>query len=218
MPSEVEICNLALQYLGEPAILSLTDTGDNAARTCAVNFSQARDEALSAAQWSCAKRQAALPRLGAAPLYKWAAAYQLPTDFLRLCEIDGSNAWTPAEYFDRQGSTLLMGRGVDAETYAVVCIEYIARIEDTTQFDPLLVECLALILGAKMARTLTGSDAKGPQLREEYERVALPKARTLNAQQIYSGKNHPIRQMLGGSFLQKARRSGDASHVGLETW
>lgn len=219
MPSETEIANLALQHLGESPIIALTDTGDKTSRTCAVNFAQARDEALQTAPWSCAKKQVALSRLAQAPLFKWAAAYQLPGDFIRLLEIDGLNAWLPAEYFDRHGDTLVMGRGTDADEAAdTVNIEYIFRQTDTSRFDPLLVECVAMNLAMKMARTLTGSDSKGQQLREEYERIVLPRARTLNAQQIHSGKNHPVRSMLRRSLLNRARQAGDASHVGLEPW
>jgi hypothetical protein len=219
MASETDICNLALQHLGESQINSILDTGDKVSRTCAVNYGQARDEALQTAPWSCAKKQAALSKLADEPLYKWSAAYQLPSDFIRLVEIAGCNAWSQSEYFDRMGSKLYLGRGdwdgteEDADT---VNIEYIFRQSDTTVFDPLLVECLALILAMKMARTLTGSDSKAQALREEYERVVLPRARTLNASQLYTGKNHPLKQQLRRSVLNRGLR--DASHVGYETW
>ncbi|GAA5120679.1 hypothetical protein JIN84_05885 [Luteolibacter yonseiensis] len=200
MPSPTDIANLALQHLGESRITSITDTGDKVSRTCGLNYPQARDEALQTAPWTCAKAQATLTRLSQAPLHKWKAAYQLPVDFIRLCEVGGGGAWFPSEYFDRMGSRLVLGRG-DDETPVTLDIEYIFRQEDTSTYDPLLVECLALLLASKMARTLTGSDSKAQALRDEYERVALPRARTLNAQQIYSGKNHPLRQMLGRSVL-----------------
>lgn len=200
MPSPTDIANLALQHLGESRISSISDTGDKVSRTCGLNYPQARDEALQTAPWTCAKKQARLSRLAEAPLFKWRAAYQLPVDFIRLCEIGGSGAWFPAEYFDRLGNRLVLGRGED-EPPATVDIEYVFRQEDSSCYDPLLVECMALLLAAKMARTLTGSDSKAQGLREEYERVALPRARTLNAQQIYSGKNHPLGVMLGRSVL-----------------
>lgn len=209
MPSETDIANLALQHLGESRINSIEDTGDKVSRTCKVNFAQARDEALQSARWGCAKTQAALSKLAQAPLYKWRAAYQLPADFIRLIEIEGEDAWTPKEYFDRQGNKLLIGRGEDAEDMPdSINIEYISRVEDTTLFDPLLVESIAMLLAMKCARALTGSDSKQAELRKEYEQVVLPRAMTLNAQPINSGANHPIRQMMAKSFMNRARHTG----------
>jgi hypothetical protein len=216
MPSPTDIANLALQHLGESQIEDIDATGDKTSRTCGINFPQARDEALQTCPWSCAKKQVTLDLEDTAPIYKWTSSYALPEDFIRLCEIEGVDAWLPAEYFDRQGNLLFMGRGTEDEPAATVNIEYIFRQTDTTVYDPLLVECVAFVMAMKMARTLTGSDSKAKELREEYERVILPRARTLNAQQIYSGKNHPIRAMLRRSFLNRARGFGDASHVGYD--
>jgi hypothetical protein len=210
MPSETDIANLALQHLGESRINSIEDTGDKVSRTCRVNFAQARDEALQCARWGCAKTQAALSKLATAPLYKWRAAYQLPADFIRLIEIEGEDAWTPKEYFDRQGNKLLIGRGCDEDEDMPdsINIEYIRREEDTTIYDPLLVECMAMLLAMKCARALTGSDSKQAELRREFEQVVLPRAMTLNAQPINSGANHPVRQIIAKSFMQRARRTG----------
>src|SRR6478736_1305662 len=209
MPSETDIANLALQHLGESRISSIEDTGDKVSRTCAVNFAQARDEALQSARWSCAKKQDSLSKLADAPLYKWHAAYQLPADFLRLIEIEGANAWTPREYFDVQGKTLLIGRGlIDDEMPETIIIEYIRRETDTTVFDPLLVESIAMLLAMKCARSLTGSDSKQSELRQEYERVVLPRAMTLNASPINSSLNHPVRELMAKSFMNRARRTG----------
>lgn len=206
MPSETDIANLALQHLGESRINSIEDSGDKVSRACRVNFNQARDEALQSARWSCAKTQATLSKLVELPLYKWRAAYHLPADFIRLTEIEGCDAWTPKEYFDRQGRKLLIGRGDDEDDMSeTINIEYIARIEDTSLFDPLLVECIATLLAMKCARSITGSDSKQAELRREYEQVILPRAMMLNSQPLNSGVNHPIRQLLSKSFLHRAR-------------
>lgn len=207
MPTETEIANLALQHIGESRIASIDDPLDKVSRTCRVNFNQARDEALQTARWGCAKKQGSLSKLATAPLTKWAAAYQLPVDFLRLIEIDGDDAWMPREYFDRLGDTLVLGRGWDYEDVSEsIIIEYICRLTDCTRFEPLLVEVVAMLLAMKCARTLTGSDSKAQELRQEYEQVVLPRAVTANAAPIYSGHNHPIRQVMRKSFMNRARR------------
>ena len=186
MASELDICNLALQHLGESRITSTLDTGDKPSRTCAINYPHARDEVLALAPWACAKTYAELdlaePDL---PSPKWKAVYQLPSDLLRLVEVAGLNAWHPSDHFDRMGGLLYVGRGEPLEDPPeTIGIEYIWRQTDATAFDPLLVEAISVKLAMKMARTLTGSDGKARELREELERVIMPQARTANAAQI----------------------------------
>jgi hypothetical protein len=206
MPSEVEICNLALQHLGESSIISLDDTGDKTSRLCGAAYPQSRDSVLQTVPWACAKKQAILSRLADAPVYKWTAAYQLPVDFLRLLEIEGENGWEPSEYFDRLGDQLVTNSDL-----STIRVEYIFCQTDSTKFDPLLVECIALVMAMKMARGLTGNDNKAQALREEYERIALPRARTLNATQLYTGKNHPVRKRLSRSLLNSSILEGRES-------
>lgn len=206
MPSPTDICNFALLHIGETSIISLTEDTDKTTRVCATAYPQARDEALMTAPWPCAKRQETLSRLSADPAFTWASAYQLPNDFLRLTVIASCNAWDQTEYFDRQGDKLMLKNGWFTDDEAsTINIEYIHRLEDSTKFDPLLVECIAIILAMKIVRSLTGSDTKAAQLRQEYEQVILPRATSVNFSQLYSGKNHPIRKMLNSSFLRRSR-------------
>jgi hypothetical protein len=209
MASKTDIANLALQHLGTSKINSLEDAGDKVSRTLALNYPQARDEVLQSARWSCCKKQATLSKLADEPLFKWASAYQLPSDCLRLVEIEGDNAWVGREYFDIQGKTLLIGPADDtADMPDTLNIEYIASIDDPTFYTPLLIECIALKLAAKCARTLTGSDSLADKLAEQYLKFAEPQAIMVNAQATNSGKNHPIRQILAKSFMGKARKTG----------
>lgn len=206
MPSPTEICNLALLHIGETSIISLTEDTDKTTRVCATAYPQARDEALQSAPWPCAKRQTVLSRLADSPEYGWSGAYQLPNDFLRLVEIQGCNAWGQTEYFDRMGDKLVTSPGwYSDDPAATIKIAYIAKLEDSTMFDPLLVECMAIILAMKIVRSLTGSDTKASQLRQEYEQVILPRAMMVTFGQLYSGANHPIRKQLNSSFLRRSR-------------
>jgi hypothetical protein len=204
MPTETEIANYALQHLGESQINSLYDTGDKVSRTCGLCYPQARDEVLSMAPWSCAKKATTLSRIAGDTGTKWLAAYQLPTDLIRLVSIAGANAWMPTEYFDRMGGVLYVGSPLaTADSETVLSIEYVSRQDDASQFDPLLVEAIACKMAMKMAKTLTGSDGKAKELREEYERVILPHARTVNATQLYTGKNNTVMQRLKRSLLNR---------------
>lgn len=201
MASETDISNFALQHLGQSQIASSLDTVDKESRLCALNYPQARDEVLAAAMWSCAKRSGTLSKLPESPAYKWGAAYQLPTDFIRLVEIEGQTAWTQTEFFDRQGDLLLINRGGE-DGPCSLNIEYISRLEDASRYDASLVEAIAIKLASKLARSLTGSESRAMELRKEYEQVILPNARTIHAAQLYSGKNHPLRQIMQRNFLR----------------
>jgi hypothetical protein len=211
MASPTDIANLALQHLGESPINSIEDTGDKVSRTCKVNFEQARDEVLQAARWTCAKRQVAVSKLSQAPLYKWSAAYQLPSDFLRLVEIEGEDAWVPREYFDLHGKTLLLGRDQEFDDLpASLNIEYLRKLEDTTLFDPLLVDAISLKLACRCARILTGSDTLAGDLMRQFEQVVMPRAMTINTSQVSSIANPPHRKFIRNSLMMRARRTTDS--------
>jgi hypothetical protein len=218
MASETDIANLALQHLGIDPIITIEETANKVSRTCKVNFDQARDEALMTAMWSSAKKQETLTKLTEVPVFNWSAYYQLPADFLRLIEIDGESAWMAEEYFEQHGKKLAVGRGSDSGP-ETVSILYIRQETNPTLFEPLLVETIAMLLAIKCARTLTGSDNKAQSLREEYERIVLPRAMTVNAAQLYTGHNHPIRKFLNRSFLGRSRSGAslldDSSRINI---
>ena len=215
--SSTKIANLALQKIGEARINSLDDEADKNARVCKLNYEQARGEALMACRWRFAKKQTSISKLAAAPTYKWQAAYQLPSDCLRLTEIQGDDVWIPKEYFDIQGKSLMLYDSNDFDVPAdTVNIEYIADVTDTTYFDYLFTNVLALKLASMIARPLTGSDSLGPQLTQELETSALPKAMEINGHQLYTDSNAPIRAMMAKSGLHRSRRAGSTSNTGLD--
>jgi hypothetical protein len=203
MASITEIANLALSLIGESGISDISDTSDKASRTCATNFNQARDECLAMARWSFAKRQATVTKLTAAPSFEWAAAFELPVDFIRLCKIAGDDAWNPKEYFDVQGRTLLVN--LDDEAATTLNIEYIRREEDPTLYSPLFVEALSYKLAHKIAKVLTDSDRRSQEILREFEQVVMPRCRTIDLQQRLSGRNHPVVAFLRRSRLIRAR-------------
>jgi hypothetical protein len=59
-------------------------------------------------------------------------------------------------------------------------IIYIKKVTDTTEFDPLLVEVIALKLAALLAGTLTGSKSLTESLLKELE-ILLADARSVDA-------------------------------------
>lgn len=172
--SEVQICNEAIAHIGGRRILALTDASAEA-RLCQTFYATERDALLRSHRWNFAKERKVLAQLNTAPAFNWDYAYQLPTDCLRVMELNGSETDSDeADEFEIEGQTLLTDAGV-------ANVVFIKRTSDVNLFDPLFCKALALLLGAKIARTLSGSESLGPKLLEEAQKVLLPMARRVDS-------------------------------------
>lgn len=171
--SETTICNLALGKLGSKRIMALDDDSPEA-RQCKLAYGATRDEVLRGHRWNFATRRANLSRLADAPLFGWAAQYALPSDCLRVLQLNGYEAYERPDLWEVEERVLL----TDEETARV---KYLARVTDATLFDALFVKALACKLAAEIAKALTGSGSIPGDLLTEYERITGPLARTADA-------------------------------------
>lgn len=195
--SVVEIANLALSRLGELSIISLDDPESNQARQVKIAWPQIRDEVLASHRWNEATARENLSRLSEKPAWGWEWQFQLPADFLRLCELNGDDVWGRVDRLELEGGRLLTDQ-------AEARILYIRRVESPVMFGPLLTEALTVALAAALAVPLTGSSNRRNELLQEYEARSLSRARVIDAQQTRSGENHPLIQMLRDSaFLSR---------------
>lgn len=149
--SVIELCNNALIDLGEEAITSLSDN-TKAARLCNQRWPAVRDAVLRAHPWNCATAQARLAA-GQAPSgqdgWRYAAAFPLPTDCLRLLCVEAGGA-EPQAWEVQEGAVL-------CDCAGPLDIQYIRRVSDPRRFDPLLCETLTARLSATLAYPITGS-------------------------------------------------------------
>ena len=136
MVSTVDICNLALDELGEAAITAL-DEGSPVANLCSRNYAPARDQVLRSHPWNFAVARRRLARLSAVPAFGFAYAYQRPTDWLRTISVHAGDGGTDAVPYRMEGDRFVSGA-------ADLFLRYIARIEDPNQYDPLFVDALAM--------------------------------------------------------------------------
>jgi len=180
---ETSICNLALGLLGQSQIMSLDDASQ-AARFCKRFYSQSRDEVLQAHPWNFAMRRMTLSQLSTPPSSGWAAQYQLPTDCLRVTQMNGMSPSERPGLFSIEGRALL----TDAD---VADIRYIARVEDANFFSPLFIEALSVKLGMRLCQPLTGNRSQAGDLLSEYERITGPKARRTDAFEGHSPRLQP---------------------------
>lgn len=180
-PNALSLCNIALSKLGESPIPAIDANGSPAARLCYMHYHPARREVLCAARWSFATRLALLKsseEIGSGDYVSHALRHPLPADCLRVLDV-AAPQWT------------LQERAV----YSAVSplkIRYIFNCEDVESFDPLFVDALATRLAEKLCIPLTASSTAREALTQEFHRIILPLASTVNAMQSHSNDTHPL--------------------------
>lgn len=169
--SKISICNKALIELGESPITALTDN-NKAARTLDAVYDIVLLTALRSHRWNFAVKRVALAELSAIPVYGFTKQYQLPSDCLRVLEID-----TLTAVYKIEGRALLTDSGT-------VYLKYVAKIDDPTQYDAAFVDYLSLKLASDIAMTLTDNTALRDSVMAK-SLLALREARTIDGQEDY---------------------------------
>lgn len=176
MASETDICNRALQKIGEARITSI-DENSPPARQCKRAFDIVRDAELRKYTWSFAIRRQTLAPSTSTPAHGFTYAFPVPSDFIRLHPDNEVDDWAIEAVEDSEGNLRRMILTNDGDTLKV---RYIARIENTQLFDDLFVEVFATILAHEIAEPITNSTAKKRELKEEY-RMLVRQARHVQA-------------------------------------
>lgn len=206
MASEVDIANRALSMLGDDRITSLNDN-NKPARAMKARFDLLRDAELSAYPWRFAVKRVQLPATTDTPSWGYSFIYERPVDDVRPIAIDSQpiNSQTIGIYYTDSGYSrgesqyeIIEGR-IQSNIPAPLDYEYIARITDTGQFDPLFVEALAARLAEDAAEELTQSNSKKEYAARKYE-MTLSQARRVNS--LY----RPPRRKIDGAWMQSRVR------------
>jgi len=176
MTSEVGICRLALDLLGDFAISDL-DEGSKQARLCKRNYGPMRDAVLRAHPWNCALQRTTLPKAAPAPAFGFLNRFILPADCLRLLPLKAGGAFDGRPVAHR-----IEGRDVLCDADGPLPVLYIRRIANTALFDPLLVHAIAARLAWQIAYNLTGSRTKQAETGQIY-RAVLGEARRIDGQE-----------------------------------
>jgi hypothetical protein len=176
--NDTEICNLALAEIGDTYSITDINETSNQAAVCRRFFSHTRDLLLREHPWNFARQLSDLSALASAPAFGWDYQYQLPTDFIRLIEFNGLDAWQTEDAYQLgsgpEGGTVLLS---DDETASIV---YIKRVTDANLFDPLFADAFALKLASRIANKLTKDESVKDRLVRQAE-FALAKAKQTDA-------------------------------------
>ena len=173
MSSEIDICNNALAVLGETLIASLTED-NKAARLCNLQYAPTRDTIFRSYPWHCLQKRALLARSFTDPLWGYNYQYALPSDCLKVLELEEHNDNTTVEY-SVEGRFIL----TDAETCTIL---YISRVTDPNEMDVMLRDVISSKMAADMAYNLTGNPAMVEMTYKLYK-VAMAQARSVDAQE-----------------------------------
>lgn len=190
MSNQTEIVNLALAHI---AVNSITDIDElsTPAREAKRIWDIVVDEVLSdnKAQWSFATYTTTLAQLEDAPIIKYSYAYQLPTDFLRLIELNDANEYEITAY-NVQGRSLL------CDTDSPVYITYVQRISEPENFSPKFASCLS----ARLAYYLANKLAKDKGAQDRCDKLY----NTLLSESVHADiENMTDEDRIEGSWIQK---------------
>lgn len=168
--SPVEICNLALVYLGERRIKSLENPTSEIERTMGVLYDNARQYALSLSAWNFAMKQANIAQDGTDPLFDFDHAYQIPNDFIALVSIEGDG-----ERFATDQYRIYVDKLYYSTDATSIKMRYVFDQTDISKWSPPFKEVVAKDLAVKAAYALS----RKPGLIKEMDalyRIALADA------------------------------------------
>ena len=184
--NEVDICNLALNFLGKGIIKSLSENTE-LARTCKLHYDRYRRILLKDYSWEFAERTIKLEPVENLDdnVKGWNNVYRYPDDCLQVLKIydgDDRRKDDKREKFFVQTVDYRLGTKVICCNLENAYMDYVCNEEDCNYFSEEFVEALAHYLAYGMAQALTGSEAKA-QTELQYMQNALYQAKLRTARE-----------------------------------
>ena len=198
MTSVVDLCNMALAYLGEEANVSSVDPpeGSPAAESCGRFYPIALDTLLASHPWGFATLTGSLSLLNAT-YGLWQYAYACPTDMLSLIEMTSNEVRVQEFARETDGH----GKEVILCNAQPVLAKYTSRMTDATLFPPLFAQALSW----QLASLLAGPMMKGEAGAKQAQRCVMLAAEALEKAKLVDTKQTRLSRSFEASWL-KARR------------
>ena len=154
MATKVQICNMALSYVGARARIESLSEATSEANACNVWYEEIRKEVLDADDWDFARRRVALAVHSENPPSQWAYRYAYPSDAIRVRRLERDNDQFAAR-FELDTSVTSSGSSRSIVTDEASAVAIYTRDEDNTAlFTPRFVDALALGLAVKLCYTI----------------------------------------------------------------
>lgn len=172
--SKVDVANKALlEHIGADPIVSFSD---NVTESNAVSnlWETVRDEVLREHPWRCLKKRASLAyETSATPNFGWTYAYPFPNDCLRIIGVYQNSI----EIHDQWA---IEGRYILSDDTGPIQVVYIKDSDNPSEWDSLLVGCVAARLAQALAPTLAPD--KLQEINAKYQMVHA-EAKRVNSQE-----------------------------------
>ena len=157
-------------HVGDNTITSFSD-GTAAANTINTVYETIRDAVLRDHIWNFAVKQGTPSLDITAPVYGFTHRFDMPTDLIRLVEIENNPKYK------------IEGRFILTDSNPIN-IKYIYKNEIVTEYDSMFVQALAVRIAATIAERLTQSSTLAEELMGLY-RLHLKDAKSVDAQANY---------------------------------
>lgn len=182
MASRTDVINRALIKLGTPTIADPNEDSEQALKAAVVFDDLVRSE-LRGNAWSFAITRTVLAALAAAPAYEWTYQFQLPSDFVRVVQVN--DYWQFAGVREATDAAAvpyaIEGTKILTNFTAPLRFRYVRDVsDDPTVWDAAFIEAFSCRLAAELAETLTKSATKKQMMQGDYK-IALREAKRLNA-------------------------------------
>lgn len=164
---KVDICNQALSLIGESPIRSLEENSVNAIR-CHTLYDSTRKALLRMHPFNSCTRRIQIQPMTTSPDFGYTHQFQLPDDLVRVIDTNTTD-------YTLETDKLLSNSNV-------LNMVYVFDNKNETTFDSLLVECLVLLLGSKLSKAVTGSQATADTLYQQCQQV-MAQAKAVQAQE-----------------------------------
>jgi hypothetical protein len=222
--SDVDICNLALDYCGQaPDIQSISPPSSPIEALMSRHYDACRQEVLRMDAWTFATTQAMIPRIGT-PLADYNDQYQFPSDYIRLLSVStqppnslapqisslSNQLWQTMEY-RILGNTLCInnpqsGTPPGTPGQPTILIRYIRDETDINIWHSAVKKVLAFILALDVGYQITKQEDVIARLNKQLAAI-LPEAMAV------AGQENPPKRIEYSRNISKRRFQLGSSNV-----
>ena len=209
MPTKTDIANIALAKFREGRITNIESNTDSVAVVMNDQYDHALELLLEEHRWNFAGKRVTLTKVSDAPPFGWDYQYQLPSDIIRLRDVNGEDVEASSRLYTVEGDKLLTND-------KTVTITYTGKVTDTNLFSPSFIESLAFKLASITCGRLTGDSELAIALDRQFT-VAVSKAINNDTKVAGSRDRNLMQRMmeqapiLGGTYRHPSAGSSGSS-------
>lgn len=170
MASAVEIANFALTRVGDARIISFDDATE-VARVISTVWDPSVDAELRSRTWNFSVVRTSIPALLEAPSWGFTLQYQLPSDCLRVIQVDEFFHGPSLSNYrnSSEAAFKIEGRKILTNLPAPLKIRYVSRVTDSSQWDGAFVSVFACRIAIEICERLAQSTGKREFAWKEYD-------------------------------------------------